>query len=537
MPIVVRCEHCSAHFQVRDVYAGKRGKCLRCRQPVLVPPAAGPVDTPESPSAVFRVGPVEPPTRVVARQQEEPPPAEPTPQVVWPTAEPDVELTVFRYPSGYDEPPAPSPGPFGYTAAGDRAVDDSGEVQLGTLRRDGHAAPKRPSNARQHLLGLLLAALVVCVGGFAAVWFVLIAPGRAKATATAPPSGDPTDQQPPPPTDPEPPPPGAVATGANLAKLRAGMTGAEVEAVLGRGKQAKTLFDIATAVSGVPEGEDASGRWNGKVKLGHVWVWNNRFDEIAVAYSDDPDAGGTVVGLVGTFGRSGSEPLKLPDPAAPNPNAKPVDPKGLPGYPEVALTSAELAKDHAKWAGKWVAVTGKLKRDVPPLADGDVPTGAGVALVHQGLAVEFAGAACVGRAGAKAGTEVEVWGKVDGLNADRSAVVMSDCLFRKPAVEVEATAVMDEFERDGPAAVKRYELQPLKVSGVVADAFGKVLVGSKAGDKGVQVHCDALDDKALNLRPGDQVVVLTNHLKFFRDDNLGSNQCVLWGGRVIALKR
>lgn len=516
MPIVVKCEHCSARFQVRDVYAGKRGKCLRCRQSVVVPMGDGPAGTVRIPPDGFP-----PPTAapVVSKPQE----PEPTPVPLRPAVEFDWPKTPVRRP----EP----------------TVDDDEDALAGKPWRVGDepagepwrggAGPKKASALPRVLR--LLAALVVLGGGGAVVWLVVNTPKQAKVTPTsaAVPS---TEQQPPPTTEEEAHPPTGGPTATALAKLRGGMTHAEVEAILGKGQRAASEIDVAAAVSAVPDGEDAADRWNGKMKLGHVWVWNKGFDAIGVAYSADPDAGGRVVGLVGTFGRSGSEPLKLPDPATPNPNAKPVDPKTLPGYPEATLTAAELARDHAKYKDKWVVVTGKLKRDVPPLADGDVPTGAGIALEHIGLPIGFAGAG-VGRAGAKEGTEVEIWGKVDGLNADATVVAMSDCLVQKPATEVEATAVMAEYLKDGPAAAKKYEGQPLKVSGTVTEAVWKVMVGSKTGDKSVRVYCDALNDKALNLRPGDQVVVLTNNLKFFTDEKQGWKSCTLWEGRVISLKR
>ena len=40
MPIRVDCPSCRASFRVGEEHAGKRGKCPRCKEPILVPPAA-----------------------------------------------------------------------------------------------------------------------------------------------------------------------------------------------------------------------------------------------------------------------------------------------------------------------------------------------------------------------------------------------------------------------------------------------------------------------------------------------------------------
>ncbi len=62
MPIQVECPSCQSEFRVGDNFAGKRGKCPRCREPIVVPFAEDevdlvPVDPPE-PRPQSRVGPV-----------------------------------------------------------------------------------------------------------------------------------------------------------------------------------------------------------------------------------------------------------------------------------------------------------------------------------------------------------------------------------------------------------------------------------------------------------------------------------------------
>src|SRR4051812_8825793 len=44
MPIQVECPSCRSSFRVGEDYAGKRGKCPRCREPIVVP---GPSDQDE----------------------------------------------------------------------------------------------------------------------------------------------------------------------------------------------------------------------------------------------------------------------------------------------------------------------------------------------------------------------------------------------------------------------------------------------------------------------------------------------------------
>jgi len=519
MPIPVTCESCSASFKVKDENAGKRAKCPKCGEPLTIPGASDAVKSPPAgkPVAAAKPRPVEDdddrPTPKRRRQDED-----------------------------ADEPPKAK-----------KRTDKANEKPKASRRRDDDE-PKKKRSALPLILGILAGLVLLCGGGTAAVWFLVIVPAAeqakanlASAFATVP--GPVTIQQQPRPTGQQPPrterpsptpgpqlPPvidGAV-TKENLAKITAGMKLTEVQKLLGLGKHPSELEFAASVTSSDAATEE---RWKAKNQLNHVLMWRISPNAITIAFADAPSKGETtVVGVFGSFGFDSTETVKLPggkDPSAPNPNAKPVDPKTLRGHPEATLTATQLAKDHAEYKDKWVVVTGKLKKDIPPLKEGEEPKWEDVVLDQQGLPIQFAGAS-IGAAGVKAGTEIEVCGKVAGLNFDESAVLLVESLCQKPAVEVEATALMDEFLKDKAAAIKKYEHQPLKVSGTVADIFGIVIAGSKTGDKGVQVHCDALKDKTLNLKPGDQVMILTNNLRFSRSE---FNSCELWAGRVIAIKR
>jgi len=51
MPIKVKCGSCSARFKAKDELAGRRVKCPKCQQPVVIEAAAAPVAVPRAPKA------------------------------------------------------------------------------------------------------------------------------------------------------------------------------------------------------------------------------------------------------------------------------------------------------------------------------------------------------------------------------------------------------------------------------------------------------------------------------------------------------
>lgn len=60
MSIRVSCHSCSASFKVKDEYAGKRGKCPQCGNPVVVPEGVGPTGTIKMPPGAFLPRPAKP---------------------------------------------------------------------------------------------------------------------------------------------------------------------------------------------------------------------------------------------------------------------------------------------------------------------------------------------------------------------------------------------------------------------------------------------------------------------------------------------
>lgn len=509
MPIAVTCSGCSTSFSVKDEYAGKRAKCPKCGEPITIPATAGPADTVKMPPGAFPARPAAKP-RPVENEDDRP-------------------QSKRRSDDEDEEKPK----------AKAKRLADAPDEKSKAKRRDDE--PKKKKSVLPLILGILAGLVLLCGGGAAAIWFLVIVPAANNATAklasafpTTPQGETVTIPKLSPPTDSKPAPArGGEVNAANLAKIKAGMTLAEVQGILGNGKNAVTILDLASALAYQPAKQELNDRWNEKVKLGHVLVWKKEFDSIAAAFSDAPDAGGTVIGVVGCINQSGSEPLKLPNPAAPNPNAKPVDPKTLPYYPETTLTATDLAKNHEKYKEKWVVVKGKVKTDVS--SKGDKPAvWADFRLESEGTPLLFIGPPSGDAPPTlKAGTEIEVWGLVTPQLSSDGEVALDGCLCQKPTTDVEATTVMEEALKDSAAAKKKYEHQPLKVSGTVANVFGLIIQGSKTGDKAVQVHCDALDDKVLKLKPGDQVTILTNNLEF--SDEFKS--CTLRAGRVIAIKR
>lgn len=60
MSIRVSCPSCSASFKVKDEYAGKRGKCPQCGNPIRIPTGDGPGDTIKMPPGAFLPRPAKP---------------------------------------------------------------------------------------------------------------------------------------------------------------------------------------------------------------------------------------------------------------------------------------------------------------------------------------------------------------------------------------------------------------------------------------------------------------------------------------------
>ena len=123
------------------------------------------------------------------------------------------------------------------------------------------------------ILGILGGVLLLCGGGCAGVWFGVIAPAAEQARARISERQAELDRElnKPPPTVPQ--PAGDVVTEANLAKLRAGMTLAEVRAILGSESKLE-LTNLMMSTGGLND-STAFDRWSAKRELGHCGRWEN----------------------------------------------------------------------------------------------------------------------------------------------------------------------------------------------------------------------------------------------------------------------
>lgn len=151
---------------------------------------------------------------------------------------------------------------------------------------------------------------------------------------------------------------GAELTAANVARLKAGMTQAEVQAVLGVGTKADIGHLGRCAPSLPPAGmQDAVSRWTAAIQRGVVrhWEHNLTASHVLVAYTADPTTGGTVVGVLAKVDFKGSEPVKLAGTGGGTPGPTPSG-NGSAATPVATLTVDELVQKSATYTQKWVTV-------------------------------------------------------------------------------------------------------------------------------------------------------------------------------------
>ena len=134
MSIAVTCPSCSVSFTAKDDYAGKRAKCPKCGEPLIVPGVTDRVKMP--------------PPVVAAR----PKPAE-------------------------DDPPrARKPSGAANERSKPRRKDDAGEEAARRGRHEEVDEPKKKGSALPLILGLLVVLVLVCGGGGAGLWFLWLKP-------------------------------------------------------------------------------------------------------------------------------------------------------------------------------------------------------------------------------------------------------------------------------------------------------------------------------------------------------------------------
>lgn len=186
----------------------------------------------------------------------------------------------------------------------------------------------------------------------------------------------------------------------------------------------------------------------------------------------------------------------------------------MPHSPVATLTATELAKDPARFAGAWVIVKGKAKGGPK---SGDIFDNESKHSFWTNLTFEQEGTpvACTGfrepNGGQplKAGEEMEIWGKVLGLSADKKYVFVTDCMTLKPAIEVEAVDLFDEFQKDEAAATKKYRFRSVLISGVVKKTGQRLLIQGSRDASRRSIDCpDALLTPGVTIKEGDRVVIL-----------------------------
>ncbi len=176
-----------------------------------------------------------------------------------------------------------------------RRRDDDRPIRRRTARR------KSQGSSLPWVLGILGGVLLFCGGGGALVYVMAIAPKLDVAQRAA--------------RDNKAAEVDAKVSQTKLNQLRAGMTKAEVEAVLGPGRPAEHA-DVFFATGAFDNQREIELRWQPAREQGRVHVWDEYTDRILVAFSKDPNAGGTAVGILGSIDRTRtySESVPLPGP-------------------------------------------------------------------------------------------------------------------------------------------------------------------------------------------------------------------------------
>lgn len=109
--------------------------------------------------------------------------------------------------------------------------------------------------------------------------------------------------------------PNTSVTDENVSRLRAGMTLAQVEQVLGPGRPAQPL-DVTYALDGLQTDLLTHNRWSVARQMDLVYAWEERTDRILVGFDTLPTQGGKLTGVVVSIDRTRtySEPIRLPNP-------------------------------------------------------------------------------------------------------------------------------------------------------------------------------------------------------------------------------
>jgi hypothetical protein len=286
-------------------------------------------------------------------------------------------------------------------------------------------------------------------------------------------------------------------------KIRVGMTLAQVEAVLGPGKEA-TDTDMVRPTNGV-----ASNRnWSAKQVEKGVYAWGSLTNMIQVAFSAPPANGGTVVGVRGIFGKDNSEPVKLPSPTG----------GGTPPADGVILANLLVSTKGKQYEGKQVTVRGKVRAVSAESVTLHTPKGLGCLCTF--------GSAEMKQLKLAERDVVEITGVVNFAN-DLSASVERCKLVKRTAgpspytpAELTATQLIEAYLADPVAADVKYGGEQVKLTGVVEEdgrlfyLKGKVEKGSR---NSVVVTPNFTSKVWQKAKPGDTITTVCTVASYGRN--------------------
>lgn len=308
-------------------------------------------------------------------------------------------------------------------------------------RRDDDEPPQKKSPLPV-ILVIVASVLVLCGGGCAGLYFALIKPAIEEAKAIVEQQQQTQQFEATRPTE------------ANAAKVKSGMTAAEVTAVVGSGGiyEPTGISPVAIELPG-EDGRKKREHWISRIAAKQVEERSHNGVQVLVAYSKPPGDGGTVVGVVVTrnpLDRPESREL-IPLPAPPGP---PED-----RTPRLTATVDTLAQGPQQYIGRYVQVTGKVES-------------------AKGTTVVLTGSKAKTRVNLQTGdaytagdviTVVGKVGEIDGLTVtlDQGQVVGSES--GPPVTFAEFAA---EYANDPPLAKKKYEGKRVKLVGQLQAVSG-----------------------------------------------------------------
>lgn len=487
MPIDVSCPSCSGSFKVKDEYAGKRAKCPKCGEPMTIPAADFEMADDEPAPAPARTA------KPVAAKK--PKPAD---------DEPDEK------PRGRKRP-ADDEGDEKPRAKKNRDDDEDEDDKPRKKGKGGGGPPKKKGSALPLILGIVGGVLLVCGGGCAGVWFLVIKPTADQVNAGITKYQQEWEN--------------ANVTVANTQRVKAGMTATEVDGVFNAPGREPIKMEMSAMVMSMPGDPPAvTEKWEAALAQNRVRTWAGGKDKVAVAYSSPPSQGGKVVGVLGMFGSNTKEYVTLPESAATPPVGPGPGPTPQPSPSEGKATSENTYKlfrgntyaEVEKKLGKGrVADVATVKADAAKLTVSDDVKKRWEERAKLGHVMRYDNGA--DRVLCTFSESAELNGTLDAVLTTFGGST-SNIFDPTPVAEVitiSAAELAAEYDRDERAAKEKFRGKTLKLSGKVTEVTkyaDLMLEGVKVG-KGnrpvvvkVGLHPD-LKKAAELVKPGDTVTV------------------------------